>query len=151
MSLKFAIANPELIGEVLTRDEKKGFIELNCTEPSLTKQEYKDECDIARIVDTYTRTGFRPYDGAESVGLYADVSELPDYKSSLEYVIAARDSFSQMPIHVKRRFHNNPQELLTFLKDENNREEAEKLGLVEKRQFKSPPPKEPEPEPAPSK
>ena len=36
-----------------------------------------------------------------------------------------------LPAHLRARFENDPAQLIDFLGDENNRSEAEKLGLLE--------------------
>lgn len=121
--------------KALKKDPKltpKDFTILTCKDPSRTRQEFTQECDINRIVDQFNRTGKLPYPGRKALGLYADVSELPDFKSSLEFVIYAKESFNRLDVNVRKRFHNDPQELLEFLKNPDNTEEAIKLGLAEK-------------------
>lgn len=101
-----------------------------CIGPSKTRQEFKKDCDINRIVDRYTRTGELPFIGRKNLGIYADVSQIPDYKSALEFVIAAKESFSTLDVNIRKRFHNSPDELMAFLEDPNNKDEARKLGLI---------------------
>lgn len=45
-------------------------------------------------------------------------------------VVQAQQSFMQLPSQLRAKFDNAPENLMAFLADENNREEAEKLGLV---------------------
>lgn len=114
-----------------------------------TRQEFKNQCDINRIIDKFTITGVLPFAGSENLGIYADVSELPDFKSSLEFVIHAKESFEKLNVNVRKRFHNSPQELLDFLKDPENKAEARKLGLL-KPEIKPPStPAQPAPETPP--
>jgi phage internal scaffolding protein len=47
-------------------------------------------------------------------------------------VIAAQDEFEALPAQIRARFDNDPANLIEFLENENNRPEAEELGLVEK-------------------
>jgi phage internal scaffolding protein len=42
----------------------------------------------------------------------------------------AQYQFDQLPALIRDRFHNDPQEMLAFLNDPNNYDEAIKLGLV---------------------
>ena len=44
-----------------------------------------------------------------------------------------KESFEKLDVNVRKRFENNPQKLLDFLKDDDNRDEAIKLGLVERK------------------
>jgi hypothetical protein len=45
-------------------------------------------------------------------------------------VRAAEEAFMAMPASVRSRFHNDAGELVNFVSDGRNREEAVKLGLV---------------------
>lgn len=112
---------------------------------SKTRQEFTKECDINRIVNTFKTTGHLPFNGKESLGIYADVSELPDFKSSLDFIIYAKDSFNKLDVNVRERFHNSPAELMDFLKNPENDEEGRKLGLIQPKRppEKNPAPKEP--------
>lgn len=130
---------------------KKEDFKLFCKDKGRTRQEFVKDCDLNRIVDKYTKTGVLPFQGREKLGIYADVSELPDYKSALDFVMSARDSFAELNPNIRKRFHNNPQELLEFLSDSNNDEEARKLGLVKPKRpdVKDTKPLPPEPDPKP--
>ncbi len=99
--------------------------------PSLTRQEFVKSSDINRVVDKYLKTGQLPYK-KENLGMYADVSEIGDFKSSLDFVITAKEHFNALNVHVRKRFQNDPDQLLDFLKDDNNYSEAVKLGLIDK-------------------
>lgn len=98
---------------------------------SRTKQAFKGECDINKIVAKATQTGF--VDSMNGTPpMYADVSDVPDYQTSLNVVIYAKKRFDALPAEVRRRFGNNPNELVEFMGNEENREEAVKLGLLPK-------------------
>lgn len=115
--------------------------------PSKTKQEFTKECDVNRIVGKFQRTGVLPVPvGVQPV--FADVSEIGDFASVVRKVKAAENAFLRLDPKIRLRFKNNPAMLLAFLKDPGNREEAEKLGLVEKKAVKrDPAPKESGPPP----
>lgn len=99
---------------------------------SRTKGSFRDECDINVIMRRFQRSGGRLGDlpNSQGNGSYGDFSELPDYQTALATVIAAEANFEALPSIVRKRFNNDPGELLDFLSDEGNREEAVKLGLV---------------------
>jgi Chlamydia-phage Chp2 scaffold (Chlamy_scaf) len=48
----------------------------------------------------------------------------------LNAVIAADAAFMQLPADIRTRFNNDAGAFVDFCSDENNRAEAEKLGLV---------------------
>jgi len=97
----------------------------------ITQQQFKDECDINKIMEKYQRTGQITH-LARNQGIYADLTSLGDYQQSLQKVIDAENAFDTLPAKVRERFGNDPAGLLTFLADPQNKEEAIKLGLIEK-------------------
>lgn len=103
---------------------------LACEEPSLAQQHYKDECDINTILERFSITGLLP--DSPLSPRYGDFSGIGDYHTALNRVIAAQDEFEALPAQIRARFDNDPAQLIEFLQNENNRSEAEELGLVEK-------------------
>lgn len=99
--------------------------------PGRTKQSFREASDINTIVARYRKTGLienlsraQPY--------YADVSGIGSYHENLLKVQAAQDSFALLPSDVRGRFNNDPGQLLEFLSDESNRDEAISLGILAK-------------------
>jgi phage internal scaffolding protein len=103
---------------------------LACEEPSLAQQHYKEECDINTILERFNITGLLPESPLSP--RYGDFSGIGDYHTALNRVIAAQDEFEALPAQIRARFENDPSKLIEFLENENNRPEAEELGLVEK-------------------
>jgi len=106
-------------------------ITIDCGE-SLTKQSFRDECDINFIMNKWKRTGEIP---ADSVGRmrprYGDFTNANDYMEACNRVIDANEAFDSMPSFLRDRFANEPANLIAFLADSANQEEAIKLGLAE--------------------
>lgn len=97
---------------------------------SMARQAHKDECDINFIVGRYLAGGLLPQARG---AFFGDVSEVPpDFREALEVVERSRDAFAELPSKVRARFGNDPAEVLDFLRDPANREEAIELGLIEK-------------------
>lgn len=92
-----------------------------------TKQEFKEQCSVKNILDRYIKTGRRPV--VEGMR-YDDVSELLDYEAALNVVVRADQSFMELPSDIRLRFNNNPRELLDFIADEKNIDEARALGIL---------------------
>ena len=103
---------------------------LACEEPSLAQQHFKEECDINTILQKFNITGMLPQSTLSP--RYGDFSGIGDYHTALNRVLAAQDEFEALPAQIRARFNNDPAQLIEFLQDENNRPEAEDLGLVEK-------------------
>lgn len=101
---------------------------LECLDPSLAQQHAKDESDINTIVKRFGLTGELP--SGVRMPEYGDFTGATDYHSSLNAVRAADAAFMQLPAHIRTRFNNDAGAFVDFCSDENNRAEAEKLGLV---------------------
>lgn len=102
---------------------------LACEEPTLAQQQFKDECDINNILRQFNITGQLP--NAPLSPKYGDFSGISDYKTALDRVIAADEEFMNLPATLRARFDNDAQNLIEFLDNDENRAEAEKLGLVD--------------------
>ena len=101
---------------------------LACPDPSLAQQNFKDETDINYIVRQFGLTGELP--GQTISPQYGDFTGVLDYHSAVNAVLAAQDEFMELPAQMRARFDNDPAKLIDFLGNEQNREEAIKLGLV---------------------
>ena len=109
-------------------DEVSGETGLVCLEPSMAQQQFRDEADINTIMERFGRTGelIAPVRMPE----YGDFSGINDYHSAMNAVLAAQGSFDALTASVRARFDNDPAKFVEFCLDDNNREEAVKLGLV---------------------
>lgn len=105
--------------------------------PVLTKQAFKDECDVNQIIARFMKTGELPEDQAR-VPRFEDVSGLGSYQDAMFLVAEARSMFAALPSHVRERFGNDPAQLLAFGEDPANAEEMVKLGLAEPGEQTSP-------------
>lgn len=115
------------------------------TEPTLAQQQFKDDCDVNVIVSRFVKTGQLPQVTAQA--MYGDFLDAPQsYQDALNAVINAQDGFDELPAKLRERFQNDPYELLKFVSDAKNRDEAVSLGLIEKA---PPAPSEGVPEPSP--
>jgi len=95
-----------------------------------TKQSFRDECDVNRIMARYLETGI--LEGDSSSARFADVVALQelDYQGAMNFVIGAQEAFGALPSSIRSRFRNDPGELLAFLDNPANQGEAIRLGLV---------------------
>lgn len=102
--------------------------------PSMTQQQFKEECDINSIMSKYLKTGVLadPLDkrGTPKFGEYAEIG---DYMDHMNKVVEAREMFEALPVTIRKRFNNNPADLIEFVMDNGNYDEAVKLGILEKK------------------
>jgi phage internal scaffolding protein len=101
---------------------------LHCEDASLAQQHFKDECDINNILRQFNITGILPEHAVSP--RYGDFTGVMDYHSALNQVIAAEDEFMSLPATTRARFENDPAQLIEFLNNSENKDEAIKLGLV---------------------
>lgn len=99
------------------------------TEPSRTKQDFVEECDINNIMRRYEVNGILPIGNAQEP-VFADVSEYGDYRESLHRVMAASDAFNSLPSELRKKFDYDPQKMIDFIKDPANKEECIKYGFI---------------------
>lgn len=101
---------------------------LHCLDKSLTVQSEKDNCDINEIVRRFGITGKLPDNFQPPV--YGDFTDVSDYRSAMQAVRDAAESFMEMPAELRKRFDNDPAKLIDFMGDAANQREAHELGLV---------------------
>ena len=95
---------------------------------SMTQQQFKDECDVNNILSKYRKTGLITH-LSKHKGEFGDFSSVTDYQTSLARLEQAHDSFQQLPSELRSKFHNDPKNLIEFLADPKNDEDAIKYGL----------------------
>lgn len=100
--------------------------------PSMTQQHFKDECDINTIISRYENTGsyYEPGVVPTRKAAFDDFSAVPDFMDAQNFIIEAGERFNELSSRVRRRFNNNPAELLEFLANSDNIDEAISLGIV---------------------
>lgn len=129
------VKNPGLV------KRKRVFADLDYTN-SMTKQSFKDECDVNKIMARYTKT--------HDISLlmqrnprFGDFSDVPSYQEALHRVIFAQEQFEALNAVTRARFNNDPAQFLAFASDPENNAEMVKLGLAKEVL--------PTPEPSPQK
>ncbi len=95
-----------------------------------TEQAHKDECDVNNIIRKYDKTGVLQH-VTNFEAQYGDMTGT-DFKTAQDLIIGANNQFNKLPAEIRKRFKNDPQNLLTFMEKSENREEAITLGLISK-------------------
>ena len=110
------------------RDKNSDLAKFVFTRASRTKQSFRDECDINNILRQFNVTGQLPAGSVQPQ--YGDFSGITDYQSALNAVMAAQDSFLQLPAKVRAKFDNDPALFVDWASDEANKDEMKALGLL---------------------
>jgi phage internal scaffolding protein len=100
---------------------------LRCQELTRTQQHHKDECDINEILRRFGKTGTMPVTSLNA--LYGDFDTV-DYHTALNQIIASEREFDTLPSNIRKRFDNDPANLVYFMQDKKNHAEAVELGLI---------------------
>lgn len=114
---------------------------------SRTQQSFRDLTDINRIMSRWQTTGEIDHVNP-GTPLYGDFSGAVDYQSSIHLIQAANDSFDALPSDLRARFENNPDNLISFIKNPENNQAAIDLDLLPGEKTRPPAPSE-TPPPAP--
>ncbi|QCQ84712.1 internal scaffolding protein [Blackfly microvirus SF02] len=117
--------------------------------PSLTRQEFADECDINVLMARYEKTGALPE--AKGSPVYMDFTEMPDtLMGTLSMLDAAQAEFMRLPAHIRKEFDNDPVMFVDFASDPNNIDQLREWGLAKPKEApdaeREPPPPPPPPE-----
>jgi len=103
--------------------------DLDYFEPSLTRQEFAEECDINTIMQRYEATGAISHvNRAEPV--YLDTTLYPGLQASMDAFREAAASFNALPALVRREFDNDPQKFVDFAVDPANLPKMREWGLA---------------------
>lgn len=96
--------------------------------PSMTEQCHKDEVCIQNIMRKARKTGVLNH-VAKYQGEYSDMSNAVEFHEAQNILAAASSMFETVPAHIRKDFHNDPSEYITFMQNPENRERIEKYGL----------------------
>ena len=97
-------------------------------EKSLTKQSFKNECNINKIMDKFQKSGAISHYASNSPS-YGDATQA-DLQDALNIVADANTMFEELPSSIRKKFDNDAGEFLNFVQDEKNLEEMRELGLA---------------------
>lgn len=108
--------------------------------PSVTRQEFAQECDVNEIMERFAATGVLPNVGEP---FYYDFTSLPPtMQDAMEVMRKAGDAFMTLNAKVRREFDNDAAQWADFASDPDNLDQMRAWGLA-------PPAPAPEPQPAP--
>ncbi|WNK13045.1 MAG: internal scaffolding protein [Microvirus sp.] len=94
-----------------------------------TKQSFKDECDINRIMGRYLATGILPEHLTRALAQYVDCSAV-DFQEAQLVVAGAKSLFAELPSAVRSRFHHSAAAFLEFAENPANGPALVEMGLA---------------------
>jgi hypothetical protein len=103
---------------------------------TLTKQSFKDDCDVNLIVQRHATNRIPlPQVNPEDFGN----GLAPDFTTAMMQIADANSRFAELPAKVRAHFDHNPAKFLDAVSDATRRPELEKLGLISPLQQIEPP------------
>lgn len=113
----------------LTAYGKKPRVQLECNDPSRTKQSFQKECDINTIMAKYQKTGLVSH-VSNFKGNYSELPNQLSYHEALNNVMASKNAFSTLPSSIRTQFGNDPAQFLEFVQNPDNTDEMIEMGLA---------------------
>lgn len=106
-------------------------VDLDCSKggPSLTRQEFAEDCDINAIMARYEKTGVVSHVNQRQP-LYLDLSAVPDYHTAMIQLDAAEAAFMSLPAKVRREFDNDPGKFVAYAENPDNIARMREWGLA---------------------
>lgn len=102
-----------------TRYNPPPQVSVKFSKPSLTQQQFRQECDINNIIDSVNNAGVtnNPLWNGTRRPLYGDFTGIQDmdYLQAQNTFLEASARFMELPAKVRQRFNNNPAELLAYI------------------------------------
>lgn len=105
----------------------------NTVGPSLTRQEFAEECDINTLMSKYDAHVIGgPGNMSAAQPFYADFANIPDtLLGYMEFMDMAETQFMRLPAVVRREFDNNAHQFVEFAANPANLEQMRSWGLAE--------------------
>ncbi|AZL82724.1 internal scaffolding protein [Apis mellifera associated microvirus 7] len=108
-------------------------VDVSFDEPSRTRQEFADECDINVLMRKFEATGVVSHVNQRSP-MYLDLSDgVMPLQEALDTVRSATEAFMSLPARARAEFDNDPVAFVEFAQNPDNYEKMLEWGLAERR------------------
>ena len=113
--------------------------------PSLTRQEFAEECDINTLMKRYDGHVIGgPGNMSPANMMYADFTQVPGTLMEYhEFMQMAEAEFMRLPAVVRKEFENDPQQFVEFASDPENLPQMVTWGLADPKKVEQKAPVEP--------
>lgn len=116
--------------------------------PTMTRQEFKEDCDINRILGQYRKTGMIAHRNTHQ-GQYGEFAKM-DFHEAMNFVVETQEMFETVPSDVRSKFGNDPGAFVDFVTNSDNLDEMREMGLAPPQRPEPAPPAPPAPEEPPA-
>lgn len=97
--------------------------------PSMTRQEFAEECDINTLMARYEAHGVISHVN-RAVPVYMDLTGMPDLRESLDYMRDATLAFNSLPAAARYMLGNDPVKFVEFATNPDNIGKMREWGLA---------------------
>lgn len=101
---------------------------LECKDPTLAQQHFKEECDINTLVERFHLTGEIPI--VQRQPLDIEYAEIFDFRQAQHQLIEADRAFMQLPAKIRAQFDNDPMQFVEFALNPDNKDDLKKWGML---------------------
>lgn len=110
---------------------ENGQYMIHCVGETKTVQEVAGQTDATFIVNRHLRSGQNPFIDTANEAFFRDTTGSLSLRESLDVMNDVRDTFEQLPSHVRDQLYNDPMVMYELLqsKDEVDVNRTYKLGL----------------------
>jgi len=102
-------------------------VQITFTEPTVTKQEMREETNINLIMAKFQRTGMVSHLNEHQAQYSFATGD--DFLASMLIINKAQDMFDELPSSVRKRFANSPHDFLEFVQNPDNADDLVNMGL----------------------
>lgn len=106
----------------------KPRVSVEFPEMGRTRQEFKKDCDINRILGQFRKTGTIAH-LAKYQGQYGEFTEM-DFTEAMLFIKDTEEMFYSIPANIRAKFDNDPAKFVDFATDENNIAQMREWGLA---------------------
>lgn len=115
------------------RDAASDACGLQCNDKSLAQQQFKDTNNPNYLIERFLTGQDLSIFNVRAGAQFGDFTRVPgSFHEAATAVADARSAFLELPAHIRSRFNNDPGQLLDFIGNSKNRDEAIELGLISK-------------------
>lgn len=99
---------------------------------SRTQQHFLKETNINSIMAKFKKSGLltNPLTQSTIMPQFGDFTNISDYQTLQNKLASINSYFENLPAETRREFDNDPQKLMQFVSNPENKEKAIKLGLL---------------------
>lgn len=117
--------------KITNHHELRRRIAIDCSEPKMTDQSYKNLCDINNIMAAYAKTGLFGHLNSQQP-IYIDNTLVPGLEAAFNIANTAMELFSDLPAEVRKLMDNDPRNLESFINNPDNADILLKTGVIVK-------------------